>query len=434
MNNEQTAVNTTEQSRPADKTKLPDIKPKTKIASLHRERYSGLEIEFPIETVSIAVGMNITFIKKVIGKKTKLTSQDVIELLDQDAYVETLIPRSRVIDYLLEKTASGAPDHQQMLPVTEHTLQQGHALDLLKRVPHGSVQCVVTSTPYWGTRMYDSPYLAHWADGEKAAYGHEQTPQSFLRHTTECLAALWDVLDETGSIWWNIMDSYNTRTQIRGSAVEALRAMQGKDRKTWMEQDCRRYSAGHSYLKDGEQCIIPAQIAERASRIGFYVKSVITWAKTGALPEPQESRVSRNLEYVIHLSKVRKPMFHKRIYRELPAKLGGRNNEWESDKLSDVWFLPTSNGGAGHGAQFPVALPARCIALSSNTGDLVLDPFVGAGNAAMAARALGRRFLGFDVSQKYLDTAEQMLSRLNATDQTEVSDQASERDLPKTLL
>ena len=265
-------------------------------------------------------------------------------------------------------------------------------------------------------------------------YGHEQTPQSFLRHTTECLAALWDVLDETGSIWWNIMDSYNTRTQIRGSAVEALHAMQGKDRKTWTEQDHRRYSAGHSYLKDGEQCMIPGQIAERASRIGYYVKSVITWAKTGALPEPQESRVSRSIEYVIHLSKVRKPTFNKQIYRDLTAKLGGRNKEWESDKLSDVWFLPTSNGGGGHGAQFPVALPARCIALSTNTDDLVLDPFVGAGNAALAAKALGRRFLGFDVSQKYLDTTEQMLARLNSGDQTELSDWSTEQDFPKTLL
>ena len=434
MNNEQTTGTMTDQPHPTNRIKLPDIKPKTEVATLRREGYKDLEIAFPIEAVSIAVGMNTTFIKKVIGKKTKLTPQDVIELLDQDAYSETLIPRSRVIDYLVKKTSPQEPAHQPMLPVIGHTLQKGNALDLLKRVPHGSVQCVVTSTPYWGTRIYDSPYLTNWADGEQAAYGHEQTPQSFLRHTTECLAALWDVLDEAGSIWWNIMDSYNTRTQIRGSAVEALHAMQGKDRRTWTEQDCRRYSAGHSYLKDGEQCMIPGQIAERASRIGYYVKSVITWTKTSALPEPQESRVSRNLEYVIHLSKVRKPMFHKRIYRELPAKLGGRNNEWESNKLSDVWFLPTSTGGGGHGAQFPISLPARCIALSTDSGDLVLDPFVGAGNAALAARALGRSFLGFDVSQKYLETAEQTLAHLDTLEQTEVSDRPTEQDLPKTLL
>ena len=424
----------TGQPHPSNRTKLPDIKPRTGVASLRREDYQDLDLAFPIETVSIAVGMNNTFIRRIVGKKTKLTAHEVIELLDQDAYSETLIPRSQVIDYLVEMASPAERIRQPMLPIIGHTLEKGHALDLLKRVPRGSVQCVVTSTPYWGTRMYDSPYTTNWADGEQAVYGHEQTPQGFLRHTTECLVALWDVLNETGSIWWNIMDSYNTRTQIRGSAVEALQAMQGKDRKKWTEQDCRRYSAGHSYLKDGEQCVIPGQIAERASRIGYYVKSIITWAKTGALPEPQESRVSRNLEYVIHLSKVRKPTFHKRIYRELPAKLGGRNNGWESDKLSDVWFLPTSTGGGGHGAQFPMSLPARCIALSTDSSDLVLDPFVGAGNAALAAKALGRRFLGFDVSQKYLDTAEQMLAQLDATEEVEVNDQPTKQDLQETLL
>ena len=434
MSNKLTAGAMTDQAHPTNGTELPDIKPKTQVAALRRDDYKDLENVFPIELVSIAVGMNPTFIRKVIGKKTTLTPQDVIELLDQDAYSETLTPRSRVIDYLVEKTSPHEPARQPMLPVIGHAFHKGHALDLLRRVPQGSVQCVVTSTPYWGTRIYDSPHLANWADGEKAAYGHEQTPEGFLRHTTECLVALWDVLDDTGSIWWNIMDSYNTRTQIRGSAVEALHAMQGKDRKTWTDQDCRRYSAGHSYLKDGEQCMIPAQIAERASKIGYYVKSVITWAKTSTLPEPQESRVSRNLEYVIHLSKVRKPVFHKRIYRELPAKLGGRNNRWESDKLSDVWFLPTSSGGGGHGAQFPISLAARCIALSTDSGDLVLDPFVGAGNAALAAQALERRFLGFDVSQKYLDTAEKTLAHQTAPDQLELSDQAIQRAHPKTLL
>ena len=316
----------------------------------------------------------------------------------------------------------------------EFNLLKGHVLDLLKTVPQKSVQCVVTSTPYWGMRMYDESFVARWADGESAAYGHEQTPEGFVRHTTEVLAALYDVLADEGSIWWNIMDSFNTRTQIRGSAVEALHAMQGKDSRSWAEQECRRYSAGHSYLKDGEQCMIPGQIAERASYIGYYVKSVITWAKTSTLPEPQESRVSRNLEYVLHLSKVRKPAFQKQIYRELPTKQGGRNNGWETDKLSDVWTLPTSNGGDGHGAQFPMALPARCIALSSRKGDLVLDPFVGAGNSALAAKELGRRFVGFDVCEEYLSTTRRKVAEAQTSDSGDITDQSPAPVVPERLL
>jgi len=257
--------------------------------------------------------------------------------------------------------------------------------------------------------MYKDPHLVRWGDGELAAFGHEQTPEAFVRHTTEVLDAIFDCVTPTGSVWWNVMDTYNTRTQIRGNAAEALRAMQGKDDRSWGEHDCRRYSAGHSFLLDGEQCLIPGRIAEHASRLGYYVKSVITWAKLSSMPEPQGSRVSRNLEYVLHLTKTRTPKFDKEIYRKLPPSLGGRNNGYESDKLCDVWTLPTSSGKDGHGAQFPLALPARCIALSTEPGDLVLDPFVGSGNSAVAAVRMNRRTLGFDVSEEYLSIARRRL-------------------------
>lgn len=391
---------------------LRDIKPQTKVAMLRREKYAGVEATFPIKRVATVVGMTPTFIRKVCGRNESLRVDDVFLLLDQDAYRETIVPRSMVIDYLLnravEKDRVGI-----LLPETEFALLHGHVLDTLAMIPKGSVQCIVTSTPYWGLRIYKESYFSKWADGEYCPYGHEQTPEGFLRHTTEILSELYDVLAENGSVWWNVMDSFNTRTQIRNNAAEALRAMQGKDVRSWGDHECRRYSAGHSYLKDGEQCLIPALIAERASRIGYFVKTVITWSKTSTLPEPQESRVSRNLEYVLHLTKVRTPFFRKERYRSLMAEVGGRNNGWETDKLSDVWTLPTSSGRDGHGAQFPIALPGRCIALSTDEGDIVLDPFVGAGNSGVAARTLGRRFIGIDVCKEYLETAERRIGDID---------------------
>jgi DNA modification methylase len=391
-----------------ERVTLGDIKPQTEVAMLRREKYAGLDATFPIERVAPVVGMAPTFIRKICERKARLTVEDVFLLLDQDAYRETIVPRSMVVDYLLNEPEEKKGE-RVLRAGAEYALLHGHVLDTLATMPKGSVQCVVTSTPYWGLRIYKESYFSKWADGEYCPYGHEQTPEGFLRHTTEVLAALYAVLAEEGSIWWNVMDSFNTRTQIRSNAVEALQAMQGKDGRSWGDHECRRYSAGHSYLKDGEQCIIPALIAERASRIGYYVKTVITWAKTSTLPEPQESRVSRNLEYVLHLTKVRTPFFKKERYRSLTAEVGGRNNGWETDKLSDVWTLPTSSGRDGHGAQFPIALPGRCIALSTDEGDVVLDPFVGAGNAGVAARMLGRRFIGIDVCKEYLETAEKRI-------------------------
>jgi len=371
-------------------------------------------MKFEIEDVAPVVGFAPSFIRRALGTRDPLSVDDIVRLLELDAFHETFVRRSQVIDFLLQEAETAisidAEDLLRMDGDSEVLLHHGTVLDALPLIEHGSVACVVTSTPYWAMRLYRDAQFVEWADGESCPYGHEQTPEGFVRHTTEILFRIAPLLAAGGSVWWNVMDSFNTRTQIRGSAAEALRAMQGHDGRGWHDHECRRYSHGHAFLKDGEQCLIPMQIAQRASQVGYFVKSVITWSKGSTMPEPQNSRVSRNLEYILHLSRTRTPKFDKAVYRDLPADLGGRDPRVERDRLSDVWTISTSSGGNGHGAQFPLALPARCIALTTGPGDLVLDPFVGSGTAAVAAKKLNRRFLGVDVSATYLDEAKKKLA------------------------
>lgn len=385
-----------------------DIRPRTPVASLDRAAWSGSSERFPVDAVAPVVGMSKTFIARVLGRIRALSVDDVVCLLDQDAFRETFVPRSRVLDYL--STHTSTTSLCSSVDSAEFTLLAGHVVDRLADIAPVSVHCVVTSPPYWGTRTYSDSHPVTWADGEFCAYGHEQTPDAFVRHTVQVLHAIRPLLTARASIWWNLGDTYNIRARIRGSAVETLRAMQRTNMTAWREYRCRRYSAGHSYLKDGEQCVIPHQVAERASRIGYYVKSMIGWVKTGSTPEPHNSRASRALEYIIHLATTRAPTFNKTAYRRTDPELGGRNVNREPDKLTDTWVLPTSSGGHGHGAQFPIALPGRCIALSTDANDLVLDPFVGIGNPGVAARALARRFIGIDISPTYLARAREAIS------------------------
>ena len=143
------------------------------------------------------------------------------------------------------------------------------------------------------------------------------------------------------------------------------------------------------------------------SRIGYHLKSLITWNKNST-PEPVRSRVTRQVEYVLHLSVGRSPLFSKSAWQKLPKRLGGVNPRYESkQKVTDSWNLATATGQNGHGAEFPMALPGRCIALSTKRGDLVLDPFVGGGTTALAAAELGRRCVGFDISSKYVERAKE---------------------------
>ena len=140
--------------------------------------------------------------------------------------------------------------------------------------------------------------------------------------------------------------------------------------------------------------------------------------------------MTREVEYIIHLSRVRTPRFNKKVFRSLPEARGGRSAKYEAEKLTDIWHFATAAGLDGHGAQFPLVLPGRCIALSTNEGDLVLDPFVGSGTTSVAALLAGRRSIGFDVSDYYLGVAKRRL--LKATQEQakkaalELSDVADE--------
>lgn len=403
-----------------------NIYPKSPIRRLRRDDYSD-KLETPIATAAAAavVGMSYNFVVRAVGlssgsRPRSLTLGQVLDLLDLDEYEETFVPRSLVPDYLLRTAVTGrdvaVPNDLIDAPADplSPTLVKGHAGDLVRRLAPGSIRCAVTSSPYWGMRLYDDARVVQWADGEHCSYGFEQTPEGFIRHTVELLYLLKPALTRDGSVWWNLMDTYNTRTPIRGSSREKLRAM-GSDPEYalgWTEHVACRHSAGHMYLADGELAMIPARVAQRASRIGYRVKSYITWNKDST-PEPVKSRVTRQAEVILHLAPGETPYFDKSIWSELPVRLGGGNAPYESrEKITDVWYLPTANGKNGHGAEFALSLPGRCISLTSEPGDVVLDPFVGSGTSALAAMELGRRCIGFDTSETYLATAERRVKQL----------------------
>lgn len=413
-----------------------DIYPKSPIRHLRRKDYAE-QLDRRIDTAAAAavVGMSYNFVVRAVGQSSgsrprSITLGQVLDLLDLDEYEETFVPRSLVPSYLLRTAAVDAEPSQAPNQIDLPTdrlvprLIKGHAGDLLRLLPPKTIRCAVTSSPYWGMRLYDDPRVVQWADGEHCSYGYEQTPEQFIRHTVELLYLLRPALTDDGSVWWNLMDTYNTRTPIRGSSREKLKAM-GDDPEYalgWTEHAACRHSAGHMYLLDGELAMIPARIAQRASRMGYRVKSYITWNKNST-PEPVKSRVTRQAEVILHLADGTTPYFNKSVWAGLDKRLGGWNAPYESaEKVTDVWYLPTANGRNGHGAEFPISLPGRCISLTSEPGDIVLDPFIGSGTSALAAMELERLCVGFDTSQTYLDRARTRVKELVSRIELEAKD------------
>ena len=169
-----------------------DIKPKSPVRKLSRDYPPDAMAErFGIDTIASVVGMSKAFLTRALGypagsRPRTIALDQVLELLDVDGYQETFVQRSRVPEYLLD--AARGPYQADTLGYSGNiTLLQGDARELIPRLAPASVQCVVTSSPYWGMCLYDNHRDVLWADGERCPYGFEQTPEGFIRHTTELL-------------------------------------------------------------------------------------------------------------------------------------------------------------------------------------------------------------------------------------------------------
>ena len=149
-------------------------------------------------------------------------------------------------------------------------------------------------------------------------------------------------------------------------------------------------------LKPKDLIGVPWRLAFALQERGWYLRSDLVWNKPNAQPESVADRPTRSHEYLFLLSANEK-------YRYDVDAVRGPNDR----RLRSVWDLNTQPGreASGHFATFPESLAERCIRIASRPGDLVLDPFVGSGTTAVAAAALGRRFVGCELNPEYVELA-----------------------------
>jgi DNA modification methylase len=308
--------------------------------------------------------------------------------------------------------------------VAQDTVVEGNVMDVLEGMPDGSVQCVVTSPPFWGQRVYEDEKPVSWSDGTSVAYGREATPEAYLAHTLEVIRALSRVLKPRGTIWWNVGDTYMTRSIARASSFERVQHYGGV-RTRWANNPNRRFSSGHSYLKDKDLTLVPFQVAMGCQQMGLWVRAVIVWSKQHSasakggeawsdssrahVPEVVMDRPVTGHEYVLLIAK-------REVYDYYPdalTTLNGHAPPGDRTTLNfrSVWTFPPATNDGTHGARFPLELPRRCIALGSKKGDLIFDCFSGEGTTLMAARSLGRHYYGSDISPTYVAKARRRLAQ-----------------------
>lgn len=255
---------------------------------------------------------------------------------------------------------------------------EGDALSILRRLPDESVQCAVTSPPYWGLRDYNS------AD----QIGLEPTLPQFLNRLTAVFREVRRVLKADGVLWLNIGDGYT-------SGNRRWRAPDKKNPARAM--DVRPDTPDG--LKPKDLMGIPWRLAFALQDDGWYLRSDIIWNKPNAMPESVKDRPTRSHEYVFMLSKSERYYYNNDAIRDP----NGRNRR-------SVWDVHTQPFSGAHFATFPPQLIEPCVVSSTRKGDIILDPFFGSGTVGLVADQLGRRYAGIEINPSYALLAARRLS------------------------
>ncbi len=275
-------------------------------------------------------------------------------------------------------------------------------------LPDESVQCVVTSPPYWGLRKYSGEQELIWGDKDcehqwvehqeqaegytgtlrwvhgdtgrayqkdgqshaknrkdnpeawskdirkygfcslcgawKGAYGLEPTPEMYIEHTIEILREIRRVLRKDGVVFWNIGDSYWGGTGHKAGETNPGKEYYTKDTDNFGSVN----KSSHNTLKPKDLCLIPFKVAIAAQEDGWWVRSVFIWDKPNPMPESVTDRPTNSHEYILMLTK------SKKYYWDADAVRTKTGNEatWEEYAAGDGHKAPSGTLEEGVNAGF----------------------------------------------------------------------------------
>jgi len=306
-------------------------------------------------------------------------------------------------------------------------IYQGDVINRLKDLPDRSIQCVVTSPPYWGLRNYQM----------EGQLGLEPTPELYVENMVEVFREIKRVLKDDGTCWLNLGDSYAGSGRGGNPDESKWSGFVGnKDREKQAKEPTKVFK-GNGY-KPKDLIGIPWRVAFALQADGWYLRQDIIWHKPNPMPESVRDRCTKSHEYIFLLSKSAKYKFNqmledlkpstfndKRLFngnyteqrrdRNYPgnAQQGSgmlRPTDGQANKRS-VWRINTKPYKEAHFAVFPEELPTLCIKAGSEEGDVVLDPFFGSGTTGWVAQRLGRKWIGIELNAEYIKIAEKRFAQ-----------------------
>lgn len=312
-------------------------------------------------------------------------------------------------------------------------IREGDCRGVLKTLPSSSVNCIVTSPPYFGLRDYG-------VDGQM---GLEPLPDEFVAALVGVLHEARRVLRDDGTLWLNLGDTYNNNP----STSSIPRSQQGNGSGAFLIPPEKHVTARRAKANKAQPLIdidikkkdltgIPWRVAFALQADGWYLRQDIIWHKPNPMPESVRDRCTKAHEYIFLLSKsptyhfdsdaMQEPASGRAPGNVRPTKGWRRYAEAEDDRhrtaanlhnigasetrnRRSVWTVATKPFKDAHFATFPPDLIEPCILAGCPAGGTVLDPFFGAGTTGLVAQRHGRNAIGIELNPEYVRIAKRRL-------------------------
>ncbi len=295
------------------------------------------------------------------------------------------------------------------------TVLEGDCRTMLATLPAASVQCCVTSPPYFGLRDY----------GHAGQIGLEQTPDAYVTEMVAVFREMRRALRDDGTLWLNLGDSYAGN----GGGGQGLCGLLAT--RTVAKSGMRQVLAKRG-AKPKDLLGIPWMIAFALRADGWFLRSDIIWHKPNPMPESITDRPTSAHEHVFLLSKGPRYFYDAAAIAEqgvIPAGtraakgsakraaqpgVNARPPEYKvydgTRNARNVWTIATQPYADAHFATMAPDLAERCIKAGTKPGDMVLDPFGGAGTTGLVADRLGRSATLVELNPTYAALARQRIA------------------------
>lgn len=289
-------------------------------------------------------------------------------------------------------------------------IYQGDALSVLKEFPSDSVDCVVTSPPYYRLRNYQ-------VEGQ---IGLEKTYTEYINNLCDIFNEIKRVLKKTGTVWVNLGDIYSGP---KNGNMEIY-----KNKKV-SENNSFRKRKQNIPIKSLMQ--IPSRFAIEMTNRGWILRNKIIWHKPSCMPQSVTDRLTVDFEEILFFVKSKKYYFDQESIKEptvtrdnivrdrdnsrlnnTPGRTrmnGLKTNNYKKRNKRCVWTITTKPFKDAHFAVYPPDLIETPIKAGCPDGGVVLDPFIGSGTTALVARNLGKNYVGIELNKEYIKIIENRL-------------------------